>query len=65
MIDQFLLMPVPEAPFYLNAWTHVVNPDKFFNALRRDVDRGVAGPRARTGALQQLKPLNTLKQSEG
>jgi len=51
LIDQFLLLPVPEAPFYLNPWTRVQEPGKFYAAIRRDIDRGVAGPRAKTGAL--------------
>lgn len=57
-----LLQPddLPPAPFRVNAWTIVENPDRFLHSLQADVRRGPAGPRARYGALQ--RDLRALRQ---
>jgi len=39
-------------PFELHPGESVVDMEKFLEALRRDIDAGPQGPRARTGALQ-------------
>lgn len=52
LIDQFLISPIPEAPFQLNSCVKVINTDLFYDALRQDIKAGLRGPRARTGALQ-------------
>lgn len=58
LIERFLISPIPEAPFQLNACARVINAELFYAALRRDIAAGPTGPRARTGALQgDLKEL--------
>ena len=52
LIDQFLISPTPESPFQLNRHTTVIDAGKFYSALRRDIEAGPKGPRARTGAIQ-------------
>jgi hypothetical protein len=43
---------LPADPFVLDAARTVGDPATFFTTLRRDVEQGPGGPRARTGALQ-------------
>lgn len=52
LIDKFLSSPSPEAPFLLNGHTRVVDADLFYITLRRDIEAGPNGPRARYGAVQ-------------
>jgi hypothetical protein len=52
LIDRFIISTVPESPFQLNAHTHVIDADLFYATLRRDIETGPNGPRARYGALQ-------------
>ena len=61
LIDQFLISPTHEAPFNLNACTRVINSEVFYAALRRDIEAGPRGTRARYGALQcDLQDLHNL-----
>ena len=43
---------LPPVPFELRPSVTVVDAEKFLDALRADMARGAAGPRARTGAIQ-------------
>ena len=52
LIERFLISPVREAPFHLNPHTHVLNSELFYAALRREIEAGPRGARARYGALQ-------------
>jgi hypothetical protein len=52
LIDWFLISPTPEAPFQLNSCTRVVNSELFYAVLRREIESGPRGTRARHGALQ-------------
>jgi len=59
LIDSFLALEQPTKPFYLEDHRHIVNPVKFFESLRRGIEAGPAGPRARMGTLQcDLRKLN-------
>jgi len=62
LIDGFLISPTQEAPFQLNACTRVINSDVFYAALRREIEAGPRGVRARYGALQaDLRDLAKLQ----
>ena len=50
--DWFLTLEPPAEPFYLEDHRKIVDPVKFFSALRMDITAGPAGPRARMGTLQ-------------
>lgn len=52
LLDWFMISPTPEAPFQLTSCVRVVNSELFYGALRRDIEAGPRGARARTGALQ-------------
>jgi len=52
LIERFLISPTQEAPFQLNPCTRVINSDVFYACLRREIETGPRGPRARYGALQ-------------
>ena len=52
LVDWFIELEAPTEPFYLEAHRHIVNPVKFFSALRMDITAGPAGPRAKMGTLQ-------------
>lgn len=52
LIDRFLISPTQEAPFQLNPCTRVINSDVFYACLRREIESGPRGARARHGALQ-------------
>lgn len=46
--------------FYLSESEHILNPEKYYTALKRGIEAGPNGPRARTGALQDdLQRLKT------
>ena len=52
LIERFLISPIPQAPFHLNGHTRVLNSELFYAALRREIENGPRGARARHGALQ-------------
>lgn len=52
---------LPREPFHLAPWAHVVNPSRFYAALKRDITEGPRGTRARFGGLgDDLRRLRTL-----
>ena len=53
LIDWFLTMNPPVEPFHLEPHRRIVNPSKFFAALRKDIEAGPDGPRGKYGALIQ------------
>jgi hypothetical protein len=62
LIDWFLISTTPEAPFHLNSCTRVINSEVFYAALRREIEAGPRGTRARYGALQSdLRDLAKLQ----
>jgi len=62
LVDWFIELEAPTEPFYLEAHRHIVNPVKFFSALRMDITAGPDGPRARMGTLQcDLRKLKAYK----
>ena len=67
LIDWFLSATIlPEAPFQLNGGVKVLDPQKYYAALRNDIEQGPKGPRARYGALQgELLILKRLVESGG
>lgn len=58
-MDWFMKLEPPETPFYLEAYRRVIDPEKFFSSLRRDIESGPDGPQGKHGAL--IYDLNTLK----
>ena len=52
LVDWFLTLDPPPEPFYLENHLHVLDPAKFFDTLRHEIESGPSGPRARTGTLQ-------------
>jgi len=52
LMDWFMELEPPKTPFYLEPHIHVIDPEKFFVSLRREIQTGPTGPRARMGALQ-------------
>ncbi|MCG2740396.1 MAG: hypothetical protein L6300_09185 [Syntrophaceae bacterium] len=52
LLDWFRSAPIPQAPFQLNACTTVINADTFYAALRREIESGPRGARARYGTLR-------------
>ena len=62
LLDWFRSAPIPEAPFQLNGHTHVINADAFYAVLRREIEAGPGGARARYGTLQgDLRDLAKLQ----
>lgn len=59
LIDWFMKLEPPAAPFYLEPHIHVIDPEKYFTSLRREIESGPSCPRGRNGAL--LYDLNTLR----
>jgi hypothetical protein len=53
LIDWFVSEDLPAAPFRLRSGVEVTDPEKFYISLRNDIEQGVEGARARTGALQE------------
>ncbi len=53
MIDWFESADLPAAPFRLRGGVEVTDPKKFYASLNNDIEQGVDGARARTGALQE------------
>jgi hypothetical protein len=59
LLDWFMVSPIQEESFQLSTGIHVVNSELFYAALRRDIEVGPTGPRARSGALQDdIKELH-------
>jgi hypothetical protein len=52
LIDWFMTLDTPTEPFYLAPHIRVINPEKFFASLKREIATGPTGPRARMGTLQ-------------
>ena len=52
LVDWFMIQEAPVEPFLLEPHLRVVGPGKFFESLRREIETGLRGPRARLGALQ-------------
>ena len=52
LVDWFLVREAPVEPFLLEPHLRVVGPGKFFESLRREIETGPRGPRARMGTLQ-------------
>ena len=52
LADWFITLEPPSEPFYLEAHQHVVDPVEFFHSLRKDIQGGPGGARARLGTLQ-------------
>ena len=52
LMDWFMTQEVPVEPFYLEPHLRVADPGKFFDSLRREIEAGPRGPRARMGTLQ-------------
>jgi hypothetical protein len=53
LIDWFGSADLPITPFRLRSGVEVTDPQRFYASLRNDIERGVEGARARTGALQE------------
>jgi hypothetical protein len=52
LVDWFMIQGAPVEPFFLEPHLRVEDPGKFFESLRREIETGPIGPRARLGALQ-------------
>ena len=52
LIEWFLTQEAPVEPFLLEPHLRVIDPGKFYAALRREIETGHRGPRARLGTLQ-------------
>jgi hypothetical protein len=52
LVDWFMIQGAPVEPFFLEPHLRVIDPGKFFESLRREIETGPIGPRARLGALQ-------------
>jgi hypothetical protein len=53
LIDWFLSASLPVKPFRLRSGVEVTEPVRFYISLKEDIEQGVKGARARTGALQE------------
>ena len=66
LIDWFMTLEPPKEPFQLAPHIKVLNPEKFFAALRMDIGAGPRGPRGRHGALMDdLTVLKRLSHQKG
>lgn len=52
LIDWFMGLEPPAESFYLEPHLRVIDPEKFFATLRREIETGPSGPRAQMGSLQ-------------
>lgn len=65
LIDWFTNMEPPLEPFNVPNLGKVIDPVKFFEQLRREIEIGPRGPRARMGTLQSdLRKLKAYLESE-
>jgi len=53
LIDWFLSQGLPILPFRLRSGVEVVDPEKLYASLKSDIEQGIQGARARTGAMQE------------
>ena len=53
LIEWFDSADLPVEPFRLRSGVEIKAPEKFYTSLRNDIEQGVRGARARTGALQE------------
>jgi hypothetical protein len=53
LINWFLSASLAALPFRLRTGVEVTNPQRFYASLRIDIEQGVDGARARSGALQK------------
>lgn len=53
LIDWFDSADLSVEPFRLRRGVRVTDPQRFYTSLRNDLEQGVGGARARTGALQE------------
>jgi hypothetical protein len=51
LIARFGAVEPASAPFQLAPWGHVVDPVKYHEALRQEIEMGPESPRARLGGL--------------
>lgn len=66
IVNWFMDLAPPAESFYLEPHIRVINPVKFFATLRRKIEAGPSGPRARMGALQSdLRALQVKFHKEG
>ena len=59
LIDWLMTLEPPKESFNLEPHIHIVDPVKFFSALRMDIEAGPEGARGKHGAL--MHDLMTLK----
>ena len=52
LIHWFLNADLPKEPFSPSAYEHILHPATYYESLKRDIEAGPRGPRARYGALQ-------------
>ena len=66
LVDWFITLDPPKEPFHLEGHQHIVDPAKFFRSLRREIETGPRGPRARMESLQSdLQRLKAFFSGEG
>ena len=53
LIDWFDSADLPVTPFRLRSGVEVTDPQRFYTSLKNDIELGVEGARALTGALQE------------
>jgi hypothetical protein len=53
LFKRFLNAELPTKPFYLNDWTKIILPVKFYRCLILDISEGPGIKRAKYGALQE------------
>lgn len=62
LIDWFMKLEPPAESFYLEPHLRVIDPEKFFATLRREIETGPNSPRVRNGALlHDLKKIAAWK----
>ena len=59
LINWFMELEPPAAPFNQEPHIHVIDPAKYFASLKREIESGPSCPRGRNGAL--LYDLETLR----
>jgi len=61
LINWLMEAEVPTEPFYLEPHRWVIDPEKFFAAIKQEIKIGPRGPRYKTGAL--LYDLKVLRKN--